>query len=432
MTAGRPPVTAARARRTLLLLSFTRWFPTGLIIGLTTLLVLQRGMSLSEVGLIASMQGFLVLALELPTGGLADALGRRPVLVLAGVIGIVSAALFVSAHSLPAFMVAAGLQGVYRALDSGPLEAWYVDTAYAEDAAYPVERSLAQAGTVLGVAIAAGALLSGGLVAWHPIGAASPLILPFFVAIAFNLLHLIGTAIWVREPVLAATHGRHQAWRSVTAAPAVVRDGLRTLRSAPVLRCLVLVEVFWSVAMIAFETLNSVRLSELVGGEDRAGALIGPVSSAAWGLFALGALVAGLASRRLGAGWTALIARALNGAFVVLMGVAAGPVGLITAFLVSYALHGAAGPMHSALLHRQAEAKNRATVLSMNSMVAGGAYSVGLLLLGPLAEHTSTATAMVVAGAFSILGALLYLPAIRQTAALSRLAKMSSTVSSGV
>jgi predicted MFS family arabinose efflux permease len=70
--------------------------------------------------------------------------------------------------------------------------------------------------------------------------------------------------------------------------------------------------------------------------------------------------------------------------------------------------------MHSTLLHRQAGPANRATVLSMNSMVAGGSASLGLLLLGPLAEHTSTATAIVVAGAFSIIGAALYLPARRQ------------------
>ncbi len=41
--------------------------------------------------------------------------------------------------------------------------------------------------------------------------------------------------------------------------------------------------------MIAFETLNPVRLAELVGGEERAGAIIGPVSAASWGLFAAGA-----------------------------------------------------------------------------------------------------------------------------------------------
>ena len=158
-----------------------------------------------------------------------------------------------------------------------------------------------------------------------------------------------------------------------------MRDGLRLLGSAPVLRCLVLVEIFWGVAMIAFETLNTIRMAELVGGEERAGVVMGPVSSAAWGLFAVGAWLGGVASRRIGVGWTALLARVLNGAFVVLMGLAAGPVGLIAAFLVTYALHGSAGPVHSTLLHRQADQRNRATVLSMNSMVAGGAYSLGLI-----------------------------------------------------
>jgi hypothetical protein len=46
-------------------------------------------------------------------------------------------------------------------------------------------------------------------------------------------------------------------------------------------------------------------------------------------------------------------------------------------------------------------------------MVSGGVYSLGLLALGPLAEHTSTATAMVVAGAFSVLGAFWYRGAVR-------------------
>ena len=71
--------------------------------------------------------------------------------------------------------------------------------------------------------------------------------------------------------------------------------------------------------------------------------------------------------------------------------------------------------MHHTLLHRRASPTNRATVLSMDSMV-GGAYSLGLLVLGPLAEHTSTATAMIAAGAFSVIGAALYLPAIRERA----------------
>ena len=209
--------------------------------------------------------------------------------------------------------------------------------------------------------------------------------------------------------------GLRRAADSARQAPGVVaRRAPDLLRTSRVLLALVLVEVFWAVGMIAFETLMPVRLSELVGGETEAGALMGPVSAAAWGLFAAGSSLAAAAARRVGVTWTAIASRLAQGSFIVVMGLMAGPAGLVTAFLVTYTLHGTAGPVHNTLLHRQAEARNRTTVLSMNSMVAGGAYSLGLLVLGPLAETTSTATAMVVAGSFSILGAAFYLPSLRQ------------------
>ncbi len=163
-----PPLTAHQARRVLLLLSFTRWFPVGLVIGVTTLLPLERGMTLTQIGIILSMQGFVVLALELPTGGFADALGRRPLLVASTVVALGSALLYVFAQTFAAFCVALLLQGVFRALDSGPLESWYVDTAQADDPDVEVEQGLSRAGTVLGLAIASGAVLSGGVIAWHP------------------------------------------------------------------------------------------------------------------------------------------------------------------------------------------------------------------------------------------------------------------------
>ena len=59
------------------------------------------------------------------------------------------------------------------------------------------------------------------------------------------------------------------------------------------------------------------------------------------------------------------------------MGLMLGPVGLVGAYLVTYMLHGVGGAPHATLLHREASARNRATVLSMNSMVmqAGGAVA---------------------------------------------------------
>ncbi|QKE83895.1 MFS transporter [Arthrobacter sp. NEB 688] len=410
---------AAQALRVLLLLTFTRWFPVGLVIGVTTLLALERGMSLAQLGVILSMQGFVVLALELPTGGFADALGRRPLLVASSLVALLSAVVFVTAHTFAAFCVALLLQGVFRALDSGPLESWYVDTAQADDPGVAVERGLARAGTVLGAAIATGAVVSGGVIAWHPVGTLTALENAYCLSLVFVALNLVATLLLLREP---RTHvdarGVRRALDSAREAPRVVAAALRLLGRNRVLRALVLVEVFWSVGMIAFETFLPVRLSELVGGETEAGALMGPVSAVAWGLFAAGSAAAALVARRVGVTWTAIASRVLQGGFVVVMALMTGPVGLVTAFFVVYTLHGTAGPVHSTLLHRQADAGNRTTVLSINSMVGGGCYSLGLLVLGPLAEATSTATGILVAGAFSVLGALCYLPALRQERAL--------------
>ncbi|UFS57507.1 MFS transporter [Subtercola endophyticus] len=448
------PLAARQAEHRLVLLTATRWLPVGLVFGLTVLLPLERGLSLAQVGVLLSIQGFVVLGLELPTGGLADALGRRPLLIASGVVAVVSTALLLAASSFWMFALAMVLQGVFRALDSGPLEAWYVDavsahagsaqvgtahpdtahagtshagtaragTARASTDAPPIERGLSLAAMALGIAIAVGALIGGALVAWSPLAQVaapaqiSALALPFAVATVLYATHTVLLGVLVREAPVRASGARRAAVMTgaLRAAPRTIGQGLRLMRTSRVLRSLVLVEVFWSIAMVAFETLTPVRLADDLGGEDAAAALFGPASAAAWALFAAGAVVAGFGSRRIGVARTAIVARILNGLFVVVMGLVAGPLGLIVAYWLAYLTHGAAGPMHSALLHRQASQSNRALVLSMNSMVSGGSYSLGALLLVPLAGATSPGFAFVVAGAFSIVGAALYVPARRQ------------------
>ena len=83
-------LTVAQARHRFLFLLGLRWFPVGLMVPVFVLLPLERGLTIAQVGAAAAMQGITVLVLELPTGGLSDAIGRRPVLLLAGVINLAS------------------------------------------------------------------------------------------------------------------------------------------------------------------------------------------------------------------------------------------------------------------------------------------------------------------------------------------------------
>lgn len=399
-------------RRRYLLLTALRWLPVGLLIPIFVLIPLSRGLSLTEIGLVFAVQGLVVLALELPTGGLSDSLGRRPVLVLAGLVALVSMGLFTIADSAPMFMAAMVLQGIYRALDSGPLEAWFVDATLAADEKAAIEDGLGRGSAVLSVAIALGSLASGALVALHPLPGLDPLLLPLFVALGLHVVHLVAVAALMTE----APRPRHPEAivASVRAVPGVIGEGLRLLRSSRVLLGIVLVEVFWGFSMVTFESLFPIRLSELVGGTDAAAAIMGPVGSAAWLASAAGAAAIVAVSRRIGVARSAALLRIIQGLTIVALGLIAGPVGVVAAYLGCYVAHGASNPMHTTLLHRQVAGSHRTTVLSMNSMVSQPAGSVGGITLAALADGTTVGTAMVVGGIICALAAPLYIPAWRQ------------------
>ena len=166
--------------------------------------------------------------------------------------------------------------------------------------------------------------------------------------------------------------------------------------------------------MIVFETFQPIRLAELVGGEERAGAIMGPVAAAGWAVFAVGAALAGWTSRRVGVARTAILARVLNGLGAVVMGLVAGPGRPHRRLLVTYLAarlgrpdaRGPAAPRGAAAQPRHRaldELHGRLRSLSVSPRP----------LLGLLAEQTTTQVAMVAAGAFSVIGALFYLPARR-------------------
>lgn len=402
-------LTARQVRRRYLVLHGLRWLPTGLLIPVIILLMQERGLSLSQIGLAAAAQGLVVLALELPTGGFADALGRKPVLVLASALNLVSLALLVVADSFVLLATVWALQGVFRALDSGPLESWYVDTTLAADPDARYEPGLGTGGTVLGVSIAAGALISGGLVALGPIGPVSALTLPVLVAFGLQLIGLGALLLLLVEVRPAQGAGALRA--SLVGAPRMIGQAVGLLRRSRVLLALVAVELFWGFGMITFEALLPVRLAEVVGDADRAAALLGPAGSVAWLVSAAGAAVTPLLIRWCGAAPAAALLRIAQGATVVGMALLAGPVGVLLAYLACYAVHGASNPLHMGLLHRQVDGPYRTSVISLNSMMGMPAAALGGIVLTALADATSISTAMVVGAAVLAVAAPLYLPA---------------------
>ena len=93
------PTTVRSATRRLVGLTALRWLPVGLTTPIMVLLAQSRGLTLGEIGVLFTVHGAVILALELPTGGLADVLGRRAVVVVGALLHLASCVVTATATS---------------------------------------------------------------------------------------------------------------------------------------------------------------------------------------------------------------------------------------------------------------------------------------------------------------------------------------------
>lgn len=401
------------------LLTGLRWLPTGFIIPVVALLPLHRGLSIAEMGAALALQGIVVLALELPTGGFADALGRKPVLLASACMALLSYVLFATAESVAAFAVASAVTGVFRALDSGPADAWFVDGVHERGGnSLDVASGLSGSAGVIGGSIAVGSLAAGALIAWAPVGETTKLSLPFWIAAALTLVQILAITLFMHEDRSARVAG---VLASMKETPKVIGAAFGLVKHSRTLRALVCVELFWGFGMIAFESLMPVRLSEVLGDRDASAAVMGPIAATAWGISGVAALAVPLLLRRWSMRSVSFTLRIVQGLTVICMGLAAGPIGLVVAYFATYGVHIVAGAIYETLLHEQVGPEQRATVLSLSSMAMHPAGSLGSIVLGAIATGVSTRVAIVVGGVALALAAPLFLvrpaPELRQTAA---------------
>jgi MFS family permease len=377
----------------------------------------ERGLSLTTIGLLWAVQGVVVLVLELPTGGLADAAGRRPVLLGAGTLSLAATIMWAFAGSVTWFVVAMAVDGIYRALESGPLESWYVDASQAADPHADIESGLARKGLVLGVAIAVGALIGGGLALVPQPGALPVLALPVLVSAAMrfgDLAALAALLVEVRPRPAGRAVARSEPGAGTTnaatapagGAVATIAGAMRLLRASPALVALAAVEMLWGAGMTGVELLSAPRMVELVGDARSGIGAIAVAGAVAWSISGVGANLAPWLARITGS-WVgaAIVTRIVQGAAVAAAAVVAGPTGLLTAYLGFYLVHGAANVAHYGLVHRNVGPEHRATMVSVNSLTS----RVGGTVAGPVLGAVATAAG--IPAAFGVGAVLLALPA---------------------
>lgn len=365
------------------------------------LFLLSHGANLWQASLVNIFFMFTIIFTEVPTGAFADHFGRRISLGLGGLIETGGLALYFLAGHFWFFVAAEITVGIGRTFISGALDAWLVDTLHHEKKEWlkPVVFRQKQIFEAAGLAAGGwlGAWLGTSDLAW-------PWLLAAALSIASTLYSLSFREIY-REKMETKPFQRAQAtlaWRAC-------RQGLNN-------KSLVYVMIFGAILAFSLQAIN-MQWTKFFQSEYEL-----PVSSLAWVIFGI-ALAKGisgplskLASKLTKGEFKPLVATQAVTATAIIGAAQSTGFGLaFSAFFIHEIGREMFAPLKQNYLSDRLDAANRATILSLDSMLSKIGCLVGLALGGWLANSYSIRLAWLFSGILLLVSSLVFLRRKKET-----------------
>ena len=378
-------------QRTFVSLTALTDFITGLVMPVTVLNLRARDVPVGTITGILAMAAIVTGLLELPTGGLGDALGRRRVLLVASVIACGGFTLLAFSSTTVLLVLATLVLATATALARGPLEAWFVD-ASARLGEYDPLPGLSRAAswsnvtTGLGSIVAAVLPLAFVALPEHGDGLFVRVTPIYVTVIACHLLRLALIERHVNEPAPAT----RTSVRGVLGEAA--RTLARTVRLGRVdqrVRRVIAAGLAAGFAVGVLEVVTPLALDDLQRSSSPT--LVFGIASAIG--FGGAALTAAVAPRLVAVlpRWCPPLPAVLVAVSVVSAAclIAPRPWGVVAAFVAMWVVGGPLSPVINDELHRNVTSAERTTALSMLMVSLTVGLTAGDLAVGLLDRHVT-------------------------------------------
>ena len=386
-------VSARRHIRVFQMHQFLDRFAMGLTVAVVALALMDRGMDLFQISLLFGVYSLTTMAMELPFGGLADNIGRKPVFLAAVVASLISLALFLSSSDFYVLAFSFAFIGFGRALRSGTLDAWFVETFKAAAPNVDVQPALAKAQWANAMGLAMGAVLGGLLPDVFGSTAERLGFSIYDVSFAVSFGVMLGVFIYTmfaisEQPRPLNPNALKQGFASV---PSVIKDaGLLALKH-PTLSMLLPALALFLMATNPVEVIWPTHAKPMLD-EGYANTVIGALTAIYFFSIAFGASLSPRISRifkRRHAVTLAAIFACVAGVQIALA-IQGSIVGFVVAFILYSIIIGASETPASSILHGCVEDRQRSTMLSLRSMIQQLGAALGLILAGGVAKVYST------------------------------------------
>jgi DHA1 family quinolone resistance protein-like MFS transporter len=393
-------------------LSF-HWFAVGLILPVLTLYMLEKGLSLTQIGLAGAMYSGVTVLLELPTGGLADTIGRKKIYITSLLFQIAAAAIMLHVRALSALMFAFAFQGISRSLSSGAMDAHFIDEFYRIDPKVNLQREMARIGTWIPVGLGIGSLLGGFI----------PMIIGFFTEASYLdslyasnflvfagvlVIQLVTTAVFVREEPREGGNG--SLLKGFAKLPEVVSVSMRFGIGHPVVLLLLLGTFAWGFSISSLEQLWQPQVKSII--DPSTGTWIfGFLTTGYFLAAALGNAMSTAICRLFGNRYSTVLfaARLAMGILYAVLALQSGIVLFTVFYFAMFMFNGVPASPESSLFNAAVPSHQRSTLLSFSSLFMQTGAILGQILLSFTADRLSIKIAWLIAAGIIAASSLLYL-----------------------
>jgi MFS family permease len=389
--------TPASIQRVYLLLLLGNTLAASLIWGINTIFLLDAGLSNLEAFAANAFFTAGMVVFEVPTGIVADTVGRRASYLLGTITLAASTLLYVLLWQVEApfwqWAVVSLLLGLGFTFFSGAVEAWLVDALIATGFTGDLESVFGRGQVTTGVGMLAGSIAGGFIAQQTSLGmpfVLRGLILIVMFAVAFRLMHDVGFTPERRGRPLVEMR---------RIASATIDHGWRV----PAVKWL-MVEAFFTggVGIYAFYALQPYLLE--LYGDPEAYQVAGLVAAIVAGAQILGGVAAPWIRRLFHRRTSALIAMAGLGVITLgLIGMAASFWAVLGLTVVWGLLFAATMPIRQSYLNGMIPSRERATIISFDSLMSSGGGVWTQPLLGRAADMWGYAPSYLMSAGISLL-----------------------------
>jgi len=378
-------------------LTFTNTLAASFIWGINTLFLLDAGLSNAEAFLVNAFFTVGMVVFEIPTGVVADARGRRMSYLLGTITLAISTALYFYAWQIEGplilWIVTSILLGFGFTFFSGATEAWLVDALAHTGFKGNMESVFAKGQIVFGIAMFFGSI-AGGLIAQY-----TNLGVPYIIRIAILLVNFIIAYIFMKDLGFTREIGQSTIGNMKKILKASVEHGLKK----PSIKWLMLAGPFSAgVGIYVFYAMQPYLL-ELYGNPKAYGVAGIAAAVVAGAQIAGGLLVPKL--KKIFKSHTSVLVTAIiiNALLLVLVGFITNLVMAIVLLVLWALVFAARMPIRQSYINKLIPSKQRATVLSFDSLISSSGGIFTQPSLGKVADVYSYSLTFIGAGIFQII-----------------------------